>query len=200
MKYKFLSWDDIERHCENVANKVKKSKWRPDVVIALSRGGLVPARIICDILVIKDLISLKVNHWGITATKDQKAELAYVARFDLSGKNVLVVDDITDTGESLKTSVAFVKEQMHPKDIKTATLFHISHSTIKPDFYDVEIPGSEWTWIVWPWNFHEDMKNIFEKENFDHDRSKIPEFVESFNKKYSANLTRQMVEHVLSFI
>ena len=198
-----MSWAEIEQACRKVAQKIRESNYRPDIVVALSRGGLVPARLLCDLLIIKDLVSIKVNHWGITATKDNKAEITYASTFNLSGKNVLIVDDITDSGESMYLSVNFVKENMRPATIKTATIYHISHSKITPDFYAEEMPATEWAWVVWPWNFVEDMKNILEKElggTLNFNDSVIKSFVADFNKKYQANLTMEMLEDALKVL
>ena len=63
------------------------------------------SRVLCDYLGVKDLVSLKIEHWGVTATPDGKAQIKYPFDIDLTGKNVLVVDDITDTGESMIIAV-----------------------------------------------------------------------------------------------
>src|SRR3989337_221171 len=94
---------------------------------------------------------IKVDHWGITATKDGKAHLRYPLNADLSGKNVLIVDDITDTGESMKIATEFTKK-LNPKQIRTATIFHIRTSKFVPDYYGREI---DWVWVMWPWNYVE---------------------------------------------
>jgi hypoxanthine phosphoribosyltransferase len=146
---------------------MKADSYKPDIVIALSRGGFVPARNICDMLIITDLVSLKVDHWGITATKDGKAKIRYPLNIDLTGKKVLVVDDITDTGESMLVSLDFIKS-LNPADIKTVTALHIKTSKFTPDYYGEEI---DWKWVVFPWNYIEDMCNIVPKV-LDENRSK----------------------------
>ncbi len=110
-------------------------------------------------LIIKDLISLKVDHWGITASKDGKARIRYPLTADLTGKKVLIVDDITDTGESMLVSTDFIKT-LNPAEIKTATALHIKTSKFTPDYYGEEI---DWMWVVFPWNYIEDMCNIVPK-------------------------------------
>ena len=114
---------------------------------------------LCDYLGVKDLISLKVEHWGITATPNGKAQIKYPFTIDLSEKKVLVVDDITDTGESMIIAINYTKG-MNPAEIKTAALRHIKGSKFIPDFFGDEIT---WRWVVFPWNFVEDMCNIIPK-------------------------------------
>ena len=114
---------------------------------------------LCDYLGVKDLISLKVEHWGVTATPDGKAQIKYPFDLDLSGRKVLVVDDITDTGDSMIVAVDYVKEK-NPREVKTAALRHIEGSKFTPDYYGDAI---SWRWVIFPWNFVEDMVNLVSK-------------------------------------
>jgi hypoxanthine phosphoribosyltransferase len=115
--------------------------------------------VLCDFLGIKDLVSLKVEHWGVTATPDGRAQIKYPFKINLSNRNILVVDDITDTGESMIVSVNYVKT-LNPAEIKTATLRHIKGAKFIPDYYGDEI---NWRWVIFPWNYTEDMCNILPK-------------------------------------
>jgi len=153
------SWDYLHKACKRVVKKMKGDGFKPDIVIALSRGGFVPARNLCDMLIVKDLVSIKVDHWGITANKDGKAKIRYPLDADLTGKKVLIVDDITDTGDSMIISADFIKG-LNPTEIRTATALHIKTSKFKPDYYGEEI---DWKWVVFPWNYVEDMCNIIPK-------------------------------------
>jgi len=154
-----LDFDDIYDYAYQTATKVKKSDWRPDVVVGIARGGWVHARIACDLLGVKELYSVKVDHWGVTAHKDGKARLTCPLTADVVGKKVLVVDDITDTGESLTMAVNHVKE-CGPSEVKSAALMHIAGSKFIPDYYGVEVT---WAWEIWPWNFYEDLTALIMK-------------------------------------
>ena len=153
---KLASWEEIEKWAREGAWKVLEEGWTPDVVVGLARGGWVAARLYCDYLGVKDLVSLKVEHWGVTATPDGKARLKYGSNYSLEGKKVLIVDDISDTGESLTLAKNYVEGQK-PAEIRVATLLTIRGSRFKPDYYGEEI---DWAWIVFPWNFVEDMINL----------------------------------------
>ena len=154
-----MNWERFDKLSKIVAEKIIESNYVPDMVIGLARGGWVFSRILCDFIGVKDLLSLKVEHWGITASPDGEAKLKYPFTIDLTGKRVLVVDDITDTGESLLKAVEHIKS-LKPSEIKTTTLLHIEGSKFKPDFFAEEI---SWKWVVFPWNFTEDMCNILPK-------------------------------------
>ncbi|EDY36799.1 Phosphoribosyl transferase domain protein [Aciduliprofundum boonei T469] len=157
-----VSWKDIERWSKNIVKEVMKSGYEPEIVIGLARGGLVPARLIADYLNIKDLYAVKTEHWGLTATPDGKAKLAQGLQISIDGKRVLVVDDITDTGQSLKLAVDHIKGH-NPSEIRSATLLHITHSKYVPDYYSDEVPEDKWTWFIFPWNVYEDMRNLIPK-------------------------------------
>ncbi len=157
-----VSWKDIERWSKDIVYKVMISGYEPEIVIGLARGGLVPARLIADYLNIKDLYAVKTEHWGLTATPDGKARLAQGLQVSIEDKKVLVVDDITDTGQSLKLAVDHIREHK-PSEIKSATLLHITHSKYVPDYYSEEVPEDKWTWFIFPWNVYEDMRNLIPK-------------------------------------
>lgn len=154
-----LDFDDINNYAYQTAMKMKNSGWKPDAIVGIARGGWVHARIACDLLGVKDLFSVKVDHWGVTATKDGKAKLTCPLTGDVTGKKVLVVDDITDTGESLTMAVEHVKE-CGAAEVKSATLMHIAGSKFVPDYFGVEIA---WAWEIWPWNYYEDMTALITK-------------------------------------
>ena len=154
-----MDWNLFYKLARQVATKINSSGYRPDIIVGLARGGWVLARVLCDLIGIKDLVSLKVEHWGVTATPDGKAQLKYPLNVDLTGKNVLVVDDITDTGESMRVTLEYLKS-LKPSEIKTAALRHINTSKFLPDYFGEEI---SWRWVIFPWNFTEDMCNIIPK-------------------------------------
>ncbi|MDG6221048.1 MAG: phosphoribosyltransferase [Candidatus Thermoplasmatota archaeon] len=154
-----MTWDEMQVLAVEVAKKIQDSGYKPDLVVALARGGLVPARAICDFLVLSNLVAIKVEHWGITAGITGQATITYSLNIDLKGKKILLVDDITDTGESMLKVLDYVHKE-GVDEVKTATLMHITGSKYEPDFHAKEI---KWKWVIFPWNFHEDMTSLVPK-------------------------------------
>jgi hypoxanthine phosphoribosyltransferase len=154
-----MNWELFYSLSREVAIKIVESGYEPDFVVGLARGGWVLSRVLCDFLGVKDLVSLKVEHWGITATPNGKAQIKYPFEINLTGRLVLVVDDITDTGESMRVATEYVKT-LNPKEIRTAALRHITGSGVVPDYFGDEI---SWRWVIFPWNYVEDMCNILPK-------------------------------------
>ncbi len=158
-KCRFVTWDDIARWVKDVAEKIRKDGYKPDVIVALARGGWIPGRIMCDHLLVKDLYSIKTEHWGITATRDGQARVVHDVPVSLKGRKVLVMDDITDTGQSLRLAYEQVLKH-EPAEVRTAAMLHITHAKFVPDYYSEEVPAEDWTWFIFPWNYYEDMRNI----------------------------------------
>ena len=183
-----MSWELFNNLAKKVAQKMKKDDYQPDFMVGLARGGWVLSRVLCDYLGVKDLVSLKVEHWGVTATPDGTAKIKFPFDIDLSGRDVVVVDDITDTGESMKVAVDCIKT-MNPRNIRTATLRHISGGKFTPDYYGDEIT---WRWVVFPWNIVEDMCNIIPKAAVgDKDTGAI---IERLKTKFGIDLTEDEFE------
>ena len=136
VKTKLVSWDEIVDWSYNLAQIIKRDGYKPDVVIALARGGYVPARLICDFLDIENLLSIQSQHWTEAAKAEEKAIIKFPYQVDLSGYRVLIVDDIVDTGDSLKLARDYIVEKWRPVEAKTAALQWISSvAKFKPDYY-----------------------------------------------------------------
>jgi len=157
-----VKWEEVAEWSTNLAEKVKESGYNPDIIIAIARGGLVPARIVADVLGVLDMLSIKIEHWVETASHTPQAKVKYPFTLNLEGKKVLVVDDITDTGDSVDLAKKYIKENFNPSEIKSATMQIIRQSAkIEPDYYALVI--EDWTWFMYPWNYWEDEINLIRK-------------------------------------
>jgi hypoxanthine phosphoribosyltransferase len=169
-----VTWNEIVEWSIKLAEIVREN-YNVDVIIPIARGGLVPARIVADTLGVLDMVCVKVEHWVQTAEVEKIAKIKYPYKLDLSGKNVLIVDDIADTGDSLIVAKNFVLENFKPNIIKTATMQVIEPVTkFWPDYYArVE---KEWKWFMYPWNYWEDEINLVKK--IINDIKNIPDITE----------------------
>jgi hypoxanthine phosphoribosyltransferase len=155
-----VTWNEFYDLAKYLSCLIKSSGWRPDLVVAIGRGGYVPARVVCDFLVHDLLTSMKVEHWGIAAQKKDQAMVRFPLATGVSGQKVLIVDDVTDTGDTLTTAVGYV-ESLGPKETRTAVLQHKTCSEFEPDYYAEKI--TEWRWIIYPWAVHEDLVGFTER-------------------------------------
>ena len=159
---KLVTWDEVVEWCRRLSKLIVDSGWIPDVIVAVARGGYVPARLLCDFLDIHDLVSIQVLHWGRAAEITAKAHVKHPYTLDMTGKRVLIVDDICDTGDSLIVAREFIEKNWKPSEIRIATMQWISPvAKIKPDYFVDEV--KEWIWYQYPWTRLEDTINFFEK-------------------------------------
>ena len=153
---RLTTWSDVDRWADRLAERIRSAQAVPDTIVGLSRGGWVPGRLLCDRLGVHRLVSVRAQHWGVTATLDGTAKLTEGLSGPVEGQKVLVVDDITDTGESLALATDHVREQ-RPAHLETAAFLHIAHSKFVPTYFAEEIPRTGWVWVVFPWNYWEDL-------------------------------------------
>lgn len=191
---KVVMWEEIERWAEIIAEKIGDTQF--DCIVGVIRGGLVPARIVADYLNIKDIFTLKTEHWGITATPDGKARITNPIVIDLKGRSVLVVDDITDTGQSLKLAIEATK-QKGAALVKAATFLHINRSEVVPDYFAEEITKDNWKWFIWPWNKREDFRNLVLDCLTE---GKKDELIDCLHKKHDLFISDRDLEDALSWL
>jgi len=129
-----VTWEEQYRLARVLAGRIRASGYRPDLVIAIGRGGYVPARILCDLFSISRLTSVKAEHWGTPAEKEDRAVIRYPLCIAIEGVKVLIVDDVTDTGESMALVLEYVKA-LGPAEVRTAVLQHKEVSGFRPDYY-----------------------------------------------------------------
>jgi hypoxanthine phosphoribosyltransferase len=159
---KLVTWNEIAEWTTDLANELQENGVQPTVVVGLTRGGWVPARLLCDHLMVKKLYAVKTEHWGVTANQNGKALLTQELSVNIAGESVLVVDDITDTGESLTLAMAHLCS-LGAKNTRSATLLHFNHSKFVPDHCSRKLPDDPWIWFIFPWNLHEDLRTLLPK-------------------------------------
>ena len=154
-----VSWKDAVSLSKDLAECIR-GRYHPDLVIAIGRGGYVPGRVVCDSLLITTLTTIKIEHWGEAASCYGEAHIRYPLSVDVEGQDILVIDDVTDTGKTLVTAREYL-QSLRPGSIRTGVLHHKNTSMFTPDFYAKLVP--DWHWIVYPWALHEDLTGFVEK-------------------------------------
>ncbi len=175
-----------------VARKIKKEKFKPDYIIGITRGGWIPSVLLSDELGIKNLLSIKIEHWGITAQRDKKAHLVVPLNLDLEGKKILLVDDLTDTGESIQLALKHLKEKK-VREVKVAALIHKAQSKFIPDFFAQRV--EQWKWIILPWNINEDIKNLMKKVS--QKRLSAKEMKKKLKEEFELEIEEKLMKRVM---
>ncbi len=155
----YIPWSTAIRHCYELAVKVAESSYEPQVIIAVSRGGLIPARIVSDVLGVYELYAIRSTlymHGRIIGGKPLIS--AHLPAELVEGKRVLVVDEVVDTGATMVSILGYLRK-LNPLELRTAAIhYKSSTSTYRPDYYVVEL--KEWKWIYYPWSLVETMQDI----------------------------------------
>lgn len=151
-------WDDIFDMCVEGANRIDELDIKFDFIVALSRGGLIPGRIFSDLLEIRDVIVLDVKYYLGIGLKSDKPRITELVRNTITSRNILVVDDVVDSGESIKAAFEYLKT-FNPKTMKIFTLHVKPQRIINPDIYIKETTA----WIIYPWELLECFKELEEK-------------------------------------
>lgn len=164
VKVRFITWAEGITLSEKLAREIQDSGYSPDVVVAISRGGLVPARIVSDILGVDDVVTIGVKYWGLAQRRAERPVLYHgIEPGVVQGKKVVVVDEVADTGHTLHLTKNLL-DLMGAAEAKTAVLHLKTTSRFTPDYYAEKI--EEWVWISYPWSRYEDSRE-FKKKGFD---------------------------------
>jgi len=157
LRFLHLDWGEVQRLSEALAGAVYASGNAPEVVVAVSRGGYVPARILCDQLGVRALGSFQVESYaGIGKAREPR--ITAPLSTEVGRMAVLLVDDVSDSGSSLQAARGHVSA-FGPSSLRVATLHVKPWTTYRPDYWVEETDA----WIVYPWEVKEAAEEIAEK-------------------------------------
>jgi uncharacterized protein len=176
-----------------LARKIKASGYMPDLIVAIGRGGYVPGRLVSDFLLFDDLTSMKIEHYTRAADMREEARIKFPIPVDITGKKILIVDDVTDTGETLNLAVNYA-QGLKPADVRTAVIQHKTCSAFTPDFYAQKI--IKWRWIIYPWARYEDFAGFAEKIVMDRILD-LPQIITEFKRRYGLDLRETELLEIL---
>ncbi|MGI0091628.1 MAG: phosphoribosyltransferase [Nitrososphaerales archaeon] len=171
MKFLTLSWDEIYTKSIRLASKLRHDEdGSIDCLIGVSRGGLVLARILSDLLDVQNVMITKCEYYLDLGQRKRKPVITQKIQGSIAGRNVLVVDDVADTGESLIEIKKYIKSK-HPKRMRVATIYIKPQSKALPDYYVSKTDA----WIIFPWELYEAMKSMSANKKANNmGRMKIP--------------------------
>lgn len=143
-----LTWDGFGEATRALARRILDDGFEPEVVVAIARGGLLPAGAIAYGLGSKNCGALNVEFYtGIGTVLDAPEVLP--PEFDmayLSGRRVLLVDDVADSGRTLKLAVELLEGQ--GADVRSVTIYTKPTTIIEPDY---AFKATD-LWIDFPWS------------------------------------------------
>jgi hypoxanthine phosphoribosyltransferase len=153
--YEVPTWNQIYEMLIYQAQKIKTQNYKPDLIVAIARGGVVPARILSDLLETPNLSFMQIEFYTSINQTLQEPILKQTLATNVTGKKILLIDDISDTGKSLQLAKNHLQHQ-GAIEIRTATLYGKPQSITIPDFYEKQTTD----WVVFPWDIKETLRKI----------------------------------------
>ncbi len=145
MEKEYLHWSKIDEAIWTLVDYVRKD-YHVDIIVGIARGGLIPAvrmsHIMDDIL----MRVMDVKFYTDIEKHTETPEITVPLTEPIKGKNVLIVDDVADTGKTLKV----VREDLvakGAKEVRIAVIAKKPQSIVDPDYYIFQTGQ----WIVFPW-------------------------------------------------
>jgi len=147
-EYKYVSWPEYGNLAEALAEKVRSGGKRFDLVVGIARGGMPVAMVVSDRLDVRiDFINVK-SYFGIGERGTPK--ILSTLTEEIAGKNILIVDDLVDQGDTMKVVEGYLSGQ-GPKLLEVAVLFKKPWTRFEPDYY-LEVVDR---WVVFPFELNE---------------------------------------------
>jgi len=157
-QFEIPTWDQIYEMLLNLAERIRKNGFKPDLIVGVSRGGWPPARVLSDFLDNPNLANVKTEFYlGVAETKMEPI-LTQPVSVAVAGKKVLIVDEVADTGKSLELVKKHIVKQ-GGCEVRIATVYYKPWSVVIPDYYGKETS----CWIVFPWEIKETIRKIVKK-------------------------------------
>jgi len=156
--YEVPSIEDIFYLSLEVAKKIIKEGIEYDVLVGISRGGLIPTRLLSDFLRIEDVRIIRSIYYTGTGERLEKPIADMSTLGEVDKLMVLIVDDVADTGNTL----ALIRDEIKKngaKEVDIATLYVKPWRKINVKFFAKETDK----WIVFPWEIREVLEDLREK-------------------------------------
>lgn len=182
--FEYASWTEIHSGLINLAIRILSEGLTFDAVVAIAKGGYIPARIVSDLLGIENIGVITVKFYKKAGVKMAKPIIIHPLTIRVDGMRVLIVDDVVDSGRTMQLVVEEVMRH-GASMVKTLALYVKPWSTFKPDYYIRETTK----WVVFPWElievYNEMGKSIFNKINIVEDQvySRVLELIELYESR-----------------
>jgi hypoxanthine phosphoribosyltransferase len=150
VKYQYIDWNQIYDLCRKVYHQVRKTEFIPDVIVGVARGGWVPARILADFFVTSQTANVKVEFYQGIFETTETSHISQPVSGELRWKRVLLVDDISDTGDSLKAVIEHL-QRFKVAELRSVCLHVKPWTKPLPNFF---VKSTE-AWIIYPWELKE---------------------------------------------
>ena len=158
-----IDWKKYNLIVEKLAIQIHQSGFKPDMLIGIMRGGAPIIDVLSRIFKLK-CAYLAVESYSGKGIEDKQGELVFSREMSSTVQemrgNILLCDDLSDTGVTLNKSIDWLKKypplKGNIKDIKTAVLWKKKDSTFDPDYCAQKLDSNPW--IVQPFENYEEVR------------------------------------------
>lgn len=147
-QYLSVDWQEYHTLTQSIADQILTSETPFATIIAIGRGGLTFGHLLSDFLRIP-ICSITIQSYT-DIKKQGEVKITEGLSSRIAGKRVLLVDDIADSGATLKRATSYLR-RFRPESIAIATLFYKPHSTVRPDYFAKQTD----LWILQPFEVTE---------------------------------------------
>ena len=163
MKFEIPSIAEIYDYLTHMAYEIRNKNINIDVIVGIARGGLIPARFLSDLLLIPKIEIISAGFYTSVGKRMDKPIIYTNIGDEYRGKNVLLVDDVADTGETLEAVRRKLLEKGAVK-VYTAVIYIKPWNKAKIDFYARKTDA----WIIFPWEFIETVHQLLKMDGVEH--------------------------------
>lgn len=143
------NWEDIDDMVHQLHRSMVRKKYKPDFIVGISRGGLVPAIMLSHIFKVPMLPVVWATRDFIDMDRERVKQVQKLVR--KQEKNVLIVDDICDTGATFESFQEYLMEDQcasFASGVEFCSLYVRYTAEFNPTYWAVEVPDE--SWIVFP--------------------------------------------------
>ena len=148
-----VDWAMFGELCRALALKVARD-YDPEVIVGIARAGVIPGAVIASMLRL-DFYSMKISRRDGDETVRDRPEIFSAAPREIRGRRVLIVDEITTSGDTLRLALAAVRD-VHPAEVRTATSF-ARNTGYQPDYSALTMDAN----VIFPWD-----RKVFDGDDF----------------------------------
>lgn len=155
-----LSWQDVENACIDVSHQIAASKFKADIILPVLWGGIIPARMILDIMNIpRDKMKpiYAKSYEGCKASTTIDVEMKFPNN-DYKEHRVLIIEEIVDSGRTVSCLKNFLESYSFKKEhVRVATLVWRKSVSLMcgVNYYHKEVNKE---WVIFPWDKQEYMR------------------------------------------
>ncbi len=169
IKYTAMKNEDIAEACSKMAREAKERFGTPECIIYMERGGMVPARLMSDHLDCSNVVGIRTKKYLDVGKADKlvidRFSRKEIENLDIKSGHVLIVDDISDSGETFVEVKKLISEILPNVKIVTAAPVYKEGTKHIPDISPIKV-GHE-NWVVFEYEYNETKRSFEQQKNLE---------------------------------